>query len=70
MDCIALRANIIRNGVFREKRRKSGEKDKKVRKMQIFLKKMSEKFAGKEKVRIFAARLRKNGKLFDKIERD
>ena len=28
-----------------------------------------EKFAGKEKVRIFAARLRKNGKFIDKFEK-
>ena len=35
----------------------------------IFSKKIAEKFAGKEKVRIFAARLRNNGKFIDKIEK-
>ena len=33
------------------------------------LKKLQEKFGGKEKVRIFAARLRNNGKFFDKFEK-
>ena len=33
-------------------------------------KKVAEKFGGKEKVRIFAARLRNNGKFIDNIERD
>ena len=32
-------------------------------------KKSAEKFAGKEKVRIFAARLRNNGKFIDKFEK-
>ena len=35
----------------------------------IFSKKIAEKFAGKEKVRIFAARLRNNGKFIDKFEK-
>ena len=34
------------------------------------LKKSSEKFALKEKVRIFAARLRNNGEFIENIERD
>ena len=33
-------------------------------------KKVAKIFGGKEKVRIFAARLRNNGKLYDNIERD
>ena len=33
-------------------------------------KKVAKKFGGKEKVRIFAARLRNNGKFYDNIERD
>lgn len=38
--------------------------------MQFFRKKMREKFGGKEKVRIFAARLRNNGKFTDNTERE
>ena len=33
-------------------------------------KKVAKIFGGKEKVRIFAARLRNNGKFYDNIERD
>ena len=39
------------------------------KKVKIFSKKSIEKFAGKEKVRIFAARLRNNGQFFDKFEK-
>lgn len=38
--------------------------------MRFFAKKMQEKFGGKKKVRIFAARLRNNGKFTDNTERE
>ena len=40
------------------------------RRKQDFIKNIAEKFAGKEKVRIFAARLRKNGKFFEVLRKD
>jgi hypothetical protein len=39
------------------------------KKVQFFAKKSSEKFAGKEKSRTFATRLRNNGKFIDKFEK-
>ena len=39
-------------------------------KFKIFWKKSAEKFAGKEKSRTFATRLRNNGQFIDKFERD
>ena len=39
------------------------------KKVQNFAKKSAEKFAGKEKSRTFATRLRKNGKFIDKFEK-
>ena len=38
--------------------------------MQDFFKKSEEKFAGKEKVRIFAARLRNNGSSLTSLRKD
>ena len=38
-------------------------------KVKIFEKKYAEKFAGKEKSRTFATRLRNNGKFIDKFEK-
>ena len=38
-------------------------------KCEIFSKKSAEKFAGKEKSRTFATRLRNNGKFIDKFEK-
>ena len=40
------------------------------KKLQKNVKKVAKKFGGKEKVRIFAARLRNNGQFIDNIERD
>ena len=45
---------------FREIERKNIEKS---------MKKVAEKFGGKEKSRTFATRLRKNGKFIDKFEK-
>ena len=45
---------------FREVERKNIEKS---------MKKVAEKFGGKEKSRTFATRLRKNGKFIDNIEK-
>ena len=39
------------------------------KKLKKFMKKSAEKFGSKEKVRIFAARLRNNGKFIDKFEK-
>ena len=39
------------------------------KKVKIFVKKSAEKFAGKEKSRTFATRLRNNGKFIDKFEK-
>ena len=37
--------------------------------MKKYVKKVAEKFGGKEKSRTFATRLRKNGKFIDKFEK-
>ena len=47
-----------------------GIKRSEKRKMKDFLKKVKEKFGGKKKVRIFAARLRKNGSSLTSLRKD
>ena len=42
---------------------------KPAKKVKNFVKKSTEKFAGKEKSRTFASRLRNNGKFIDKFEK-
>ena len=51
---------IVDFQLFREIERKNIEKS---------VKKVAEKFGGKEKSRTFATRLRKNGKFIDKFEK-
>ena len=51
---------LVENGIFRAENKK----------MHIFSKKSAEKFAGKEKSRTFATRLRKNGSSLTSLRKD